>query len=63
MANQLDNLGRAWLASGDAERAVMLLSQAVEIADITGDIQPAVDPGRGWRGRSSKWLIRRRRSP
>jgi tetratricopeptide (TPR) repeat protein len=43
-ANELDNLGRAWLASGDAGRAVILLSQAVKIADITGDIQPAVEP-------------------
>ena len=62
-ANALDYLGRAWLASGDARQAVTLLGQAVSIADATGDIEPAVEPGRGWRGPTSSWVMRRRRSP
>ena len=61
-ANALDYLGRVWLASGDARRAATLLEQAVSVADITGDIEPAVAwPGRGWRGPSSNWVIRRQR--
>ena len=48
-ANELNYLGRAQLALGDARQAAMLLEQAVEIADSTGDIEPAVRPGRPWR--------------
>jgi tetratricopeptide (TPR) repeat protein len=50
-ANELDYLGRAWLASGDARQAVALLGQAVSIADATGDIQPAVE-ARSWLART-----------
>src|SRR5262249_25450206 len=38
----LSDLGRAWLASDNARRALTLLEQAVGIADTTGDVEPAV---------------------
>jgi hypothetical protein len=34
-------VGWAWLASGDAHQAVTLLAQAANIADTTGDVEPA----------------------
>lgn len=40
-ANGLDYLGRAWLASGDPHRAVALLEEAVNVAEMTGDSEPA----------------------
>ena len=42
-ASALDYLGPAWLATGDARQAVTLFEQAVNMADTTGDIEPATE--------------------
>lgn len=49
--NALDHQGRALLMAGDARQAVTLLEQAVSIADVTGDIEPAVE-ARSWLARA-----------
>lgn len=46
-ANALGNIGRAWLASGDANQAAAMLAQAVSIADTIGAVEPALE-ARSW---------------